>query len=79
MSNSRYRTCLTNKYTCANTIEYIPEITINTQGSTGPTGKDGIARNTGATGNTGPTGITGPTGVDGIARNTGATGNTYDI
>jgi hypothetical protein len=47
------------------------------QGSTGPTGQQGIAgraTNTGATGPQGETGPTGVTGPDGSATNTGATG-----
>lgn len=47
------------------------------QGSTGPTGQQGIAGRATNTGGTGPQGETGPTGVtgpDGSATNTGATG-----
>ena len=43
-------------------------------GLTGYTGPQGAASNTGATGNTGPTGCTGWTGPQGTAANTGATG-----
>ena len=43
-------------------------------GPTGIPGLDGTAVNTGATGNSGPTGFTGPTGLPGSAVNTGATG-----
>ena len=42
----------------------------------GPTGLDGSAVNTDATGPTGPIGLIGPTGLDGSAVNTGATGPT---
>ena len=76
MSNPRYRSCLTNNYRCSDTIECIPEITINTQGSTGPPGLPGPTGMTGPTGPTGMTGETGPTGPNGTAANTGATGST---